>query len=657
MSAPDDETSGQNLIDRIGGEDHVRFLAEASEILAGSLDYETELERVARLTVPALADWCVVDLLAEDGSLHRLAVVHRDPTQAETVLDLRRRYAVLPPNRAHRAWDVLLDGKPWFDPAVTETRFVAEARDAEHLALLRRLGFAAEMVLPLVARGRTLGVITLVLADDSRHYGPGDLALAEELARRAALAIDNARLYAEAQAAEARYRGLFEGVADAILSIDAEGRFRDVNVAATELLGYQREELLGSRLDDLIPPGADGTAVEALWRPQDGSWRGELELRRKDGVIIPVEARTTVVELPTGPVSLSVVRDVSERHRAAIDRQRLAAIVESSDDVIIGKTLDGTVTSWNRAAERLYGYTAEEMIGQSIARIFPPERIDEFRDFMDRLRRGERISHHDAVRVTKDGRQIDISVTVSPVTDAAGRIVGAATIAQDISERKRMEATQRDFLAMVSHDLRSPLTVIRASAQLLQRRGEYRETTIATVLEYADRMARLIDDLADVVRLEEGHIPLQREPLDLAALTRECAAAVEGGYSERHSVRVEAPDATVCGEWDRVRLEQVVENLLGNALKHGAEEGEVVVRVEEQEGEALLSVRDSGPGIDPAHVPHLFDRFYRANTRSSGLGLGLYISRILVEAHGGRIWVESQPGQGSTFTMALPLHA
>jgi PAS domain S-box-containing protein len=656
VSAPKDEITDQNLIDRIGGEDHVRFLAEAGEILAGSLDYETELERVARLAVPALADWCVIDLLVDDGHLHRLVVVHRDPAKAETALELRRRYAVLSPNQTHRAWDVLADGKPWFDPAVTEARFVAEARDAKHLDLLRRLGFAAEMVLPLVARGRTLGVMTLVLADDSRHYGPGDLTLAEELARRAAVAIDNARLYAQAQAAEARYRGLFEGVADAILSIDAEGRFRDVNAAAIELFGYQRDELLGSRLEDLIAPRAELTEVEVLWRPQDGIWRGELDLRRKDGMILTVEARTTVVELPAGPVALSVVRDVSERHRAAVDRQRLAAIVESSGDVIIGKTLDGIVTSWNQAAERLYGYTAEEMIGQSIARIFPPERIDELRDFMDRLRRGERISHHDAVRVSKDGRRIDVSVSVSPITDAAGRIVGAATIAQDISERKGMEAAQRDFLAMVSHDLRSPLTVIRASAQLLQRRGEYQETTLATILEYADRMARLIEDLADIVRLEEGHLPLQRESFDLVTLARECAAAAEE-HSAHHAVRVETSDASICGAWDRVRLGQVLENLIGNALKHGAEEGEVVVRVEEQDSEALVSIQDSGPGIDPEHVPHLFDRFYRGNTGSSGLGLGLYISRILVDAHGGRIWVESRPGQGSTFTVALPLHS
>src|SRR4051794_27435577 len=149
MSAPQaDRTDlNENLIERIGGEDHLRFLAEASEILAGSLDYETELERVAHLIVPALADWCVVDLLAEDGSLRRLAVVHRDPAKAEAAQELQHRYAVLSPNRTHRAWDVFRKGKPWFDPGVRETRFVAEARDAEHLALLRRLGFAAELVL------------------------------------------------------------------------------------------------------------------------------------------------------------------------------------------------------------------------------------------------------------------------------------------------------------------------------------------------------------------------------------------------------------------------------------------------------------------------------------------------------------------------------
>ena len=248
-------------------EAHLRFLAEASEILGASLDYETQLQRVARLTVPILADWCVIDLLADDGDLHRLAIVHRDPDRADAAAELQRRYPVLSPDQPHTIWRVLHDGQPWVDPDIAESRFVAQARDAAHLGLLRQLGFAAEMVLPLVARGRPLGVITLVLADKSRRYGTEDLALAQELARRAALAIDNARLYAEAQAAEARYRGLFEGGADAIFVTDAAGRCLDLNHAARELLGFAQEELNERFLSALVVTRSNATANAASVLP------------------------------------------------------------------------------------------------------------------------------------------------------------------------------------------------------------------------------------------------------------------------------------------------------------------------------------------------------------------------------------------------------
>src|SRR4051812_42613181 len=249
----DGEPAGiPDLIEGRLGEEHLRFLAEASEILAATLDYESALEQVARLIVPALADWCAVDLLGDDNHLHRLAVVHRDPARAEVAAELMRRYPTLSPEQGHTAWQVLPDGPPWLDPAISETRFVSQARDEEHLDLLRQLGFAAEMVLPLVARGRPLGAITLVLSDTRRHYRSGDLTLAVELARRAALAIDNARLLAEAQAAEARFRSLFEGVADAILVIDASGHVREVNAAALELLGYARDDVIGRHWHDLV---------------------------------------------------------------------------------------------------------------------------------------------------------------------------------------------------------------------------------------------------------------------------------------------------------------------------------------------------------------------------------------------------------------------
>ncbi len=190
------DISEQNLL-----EQNLSFLAEAGDILAASLDYEAALQRVAQLAVPALADWCVIDLLAGDGALHRLAVAHRDPAKAGAAEELKRRYPILLPGQPHKTWDVLPDGPPWLDTDIAEERFAAQARDPDHLDLLRQLGFAAEMVLPLVARGRPLGAMTLVLANGSRRYGARDLSLAQELARRAAVAIDNARLYEEAQAA------------------------------------------------------------------------------------------------------------------------------------------------------------------------------------------------------------------------------------------------------------------------------------------------------------------------------------------------------------------------------------------------------------------------------------------------------------------------
>ena len=654
--APRDAEAAPDLTTRRLGEEHLRFLAEAGEILAASLDYESALAQVAHLIVPAIADWCVVDLLGVDNRLHRLAVVHRDPAKAAAAEDLKRRYPILAPDQTHRIWDVLPAGPAWFDPAVSETRFVTEARDAEHLALLRRLGFTAEMVLPLVARGRALGVITLVLAEGDRHYGPGDLALAEELARRAALAIDNARLYAEAQASEARYRALFEGVADAILVLDTDGTLRDVNSAAVELLGYERDQLVGKRLDHVFAADSGQSEVGSRWPFPESPWQGELTLRCSDGATAQVETRTTVIALPTGSVTLAVMRDVSARIQAEADRQRLAALVESSDDAIIGKALDGIVTSWNPAAERMYGYSAAEMLGQSIIRIFPPEREHELWVFLERLRRGERIHPHDTDRLAKNGRRVEVSVSISPIVDAAGHPSGAATIARDISERKRLEAIQRDYLAMVAHDLRSPLTVVRGNAQLLQRRREFSAAKVESILVHSDRMARLLDDLADVVRLEEGRLPLRREEFALADLVLETVSLVQA-QGTVHDVRVETLAGPIVGNWDRMRVGQVLENVLGNAIKH-APMGDICVRLGTLNGEALVSVADTGPGIAPEYLPRLFGRFFQADAAGAwGLGLGLYISRMLVEAHGGRIWVESELGQGSVFTIAMPMES
>lgn len=338
---------------------------------------------------------------------------------------------------------------------------------------------------------------------------------------------------AAGRASETRVRALLAGVADAIFVADADRRYQDANPAAEELVGYTRDELIGMRVDDVVASGPEWTAAEYDRYLAGGQWQGELSLRRKDGSIVPVEARASVVELTTGPVYLSAVRDMSER--------------------------------------------------------------------------------------------------------------------------RQFEQLRRDFLAMVTHDLRTPLTTVRGNAQLLMRRGAYREETVAAILDQADRMQRLLDDLADVVRLEGGTLPLRRSLVDLVELARQEADVAEAQVGGR-PITVEAPGGPVIGNFDSGRLGQVLANLLGNALKYSSKDGRVTVRVETAGDEAQLRVRDEGPGIDQEHLPLLFERFYRAQvTGAGGLGLGLYISRMLVEAHGGHIAVESEAGAGSTFIVTLPL--
>lgn len=348
--------------------------------------------------------------------------------------------------------------------------------------------------------------------------------------------------------------------------------------------------------------------------------------------------------------------DITARKRAEEDRVRLAALVEGSGDAIFGCALDGTVTAWNRGAEELFGYPAGEAVERDVRCLIFANRTGELPRFLDRLRRGEQIPPSDTVCVRKDGTRVDVEITLAPVPDAIGGVGGIAAVARDVTARKRLERAQQDFIAMASHDLRTPLTVLRAHAQLMRRHKRYDEQGLDAIVEQTRRLERLVADLRDVVRLEAGGLELRRVPIDLRALASEAAdrARAEKGGS---ALRLEVPDAPVEGNWDRDRLGQVLDNLLGNAVKYAHGGGEIVVQVAAAEGEARLSVADRGTGVPAEVLPRLFDRFYRVDQSGSpsGLGLGLYIARMLVESHGGRIWADSAPGVGSTFTVVLPL--
>jgi PAS domain S-box-containing protein len=367
--------------------------------------------------------------------------------------------------------------------------------------------------------------------------------------------------------------------------------------------------------------------------------------------------------------------------QAAETSARLAAIVESADDAIVGKTLDGVVTSWNRAAERIFGFSAEEMIGQSISRIIPPERQDDFPMILGAVRRGERVDHYETERVRKDGRRIFVSLTVSPILDAAGQVVGVSKIARDVTERHRLEAQREqlagivqrshaelaaanrakdEFLAMLGHELRNPLGAVRNAVESAQLDPTMRERALEIASRQAKRLARLVDDLLDVARLAQGGVRLNRETVPLAEILGHALESTQFSIEQQgHTLSVTLPSDELRVDCDPLRLEQVLVNLLSNAAKYTPRGGHVELSGERENGHAVIRVRDDGVGIAADELARIFEPFVQAprprDHSAGGLGVGLTIARSFVVLHGGTIEVFSAgPGAGAEFVVRLP---
>jgi len=336
--------------------------------------------------------------------------------------------------------------------------------------------------------------------------------------------------------------------------------------------------------------------------------------------------------------------------------ERFRAVWEATSEAMALSDPAGIVLAVNPAYCTLYGRDAQALVGHSFAIIFPePARAEAVEEYKAVFANPEPPRSFGARVLRPDGTERVVEARADFVVRDGARVAMISAI-RDITVRTRLERAQQDFIAMASHDLLTPVTVLRARAQLMQRRQSYDQEAIASILEQTTRMERMIADLRELVQVEGGQLALRVAPVDLGQLAEEAIARARV-QTTVHSLRLEAPENPIVGQWDQDRLGQVLDNLLGNAVKYSPEGGDIFVQVAAAAGEARLSVADQGPGIPAAVVPHLFERFYRGAhvAHDAGLGLGLYISRMLVEAHGGRIWAASEPGAGSTFTVALPL--
>ena len=345
-------------------------------------------------------------------------------------------------------------------------------------------------------------------------------------------------------------------------------------------------------------------------------------------------------------------------------RALLAAVVDSSDDAIITKTLDGTITSWNVAADQLLGYTAAEIIGQPITVLIPSERREEERHIIENLRAGKRIEHYETVRVTKDGRLIEVALTISPVLDQTGQIVGASKILRDITERKRIEGELQEMHAERDQILESERAARGQAERLSVSKDEFPtdfEKGLVVIERNVRAQTQLVDDLLDMSRIISGQMRFDVQPVMPYASVK---GAVESARpaADARGVRLEAILDPAAGpvSADANRLQQVVWNLISNAIKFTPIGGHVQVTLERVNSNIEICVADSGIGIQADFLPHIFERFRQADATTTrkhgGLGLGLAIVKQIVELHGGTIAANSDgEDKGATFRVKLPV--
>jgi PAS domain S-box-containing protein len=473
---------------------------------------------------------------------------------------------------------------------------------------------------------------------------------------------------------------LVESSDDAIIGLNRKGVVTTWNRAAQRLYGYSAHDVVGKNVTFLLPPDrldeVDGVLLRAA---NNGGQDFETKRIHKDGHVIDVAIAASSIQDAAGNViGVSArSRNITERKRTDSVAAEMAAIVDSSNDAIIGKTLEGVITSWNRGAEHIYGYTAEDVIGKNISLLVPPERSDEALGITAAMLASDaRTDHFETKRVRKDGTIIDVSLTVSPIRDADGKIVGASSVARDVTEHNVMAETLKaselrsvlavsrakdEMVSLVSHELRTPLASLLGFTELLYSRDfteERRKQYLGVMLREGRRLTDLINDVLHIQRLEAGHQTLNLTPVDLDALIRRAVTAAGDDPLRPIEALASPPLPLVMVDPDAIL--QVLANFLTNARKYSPDGGAITIGAHLADEMVQIDIQDQGLGIPAKELPKLFGTFYRVESGDhrliKGTGLGLAINRRIAEAHGGHVQAYSDgPGHGSRFQITLPV--
>ena len=469
---------------------------------------------------------------------------------------------------------------------------------------------------------------------------------------------------------------IVESSSDAIISKTFDGTITSWNVAAQKIFGYTVNEAIGNNISIIIPEELIDEEKAIVEQVRNGNKIEHYETlyRTKDGRKILIAITISPIKNEKGKIIgiSKIARDISEQKEAFEKQAILASIVDSSDDAIVSKTLDGIITSWNNAAQKMFGYSEEEAIGKHISLIIPHERIHEEAVIIENIRNGIKIEHFETIRVTKEGREINISLAVSPIRDKSGKIVGASKIARDITEKidaekQRQLYIQRlqelndykdDFMAMASHELKTPLTVIKANLQILEHKIGQDSNLIFVhhTLKQVNKLSDLITNLLDITKIQAGTLELNFKEFDISVLLRDIIENIQQ-TSSCHKIIFKDDKHPMMTYGDEERIGQVIVNILTNAIKYSPGSTDIFVEAYIKDNNIIVSIQDKGIGIEQNDLPNIFTRFYRASGIAStfaGSGIGLYISSEIIKKHKGEIWADSEPGKGSIFYFSLP---
>ena len=498
---------------------------------------------------------------------------------------------------------------------------------------------------------------------------------------------DQKRAHEELRKSEVQYRRLLANLPDVTWTMDAEGRVTYVSPNLEGVFGYSPDEVLGGgkelRISRIHPDDRDlvNRSYQALFqegRPFDVDYR----MRRVDGNWNWVRSRSLRTYQQDGVLFADgILTDITELKQAERINSQLASIVTSSVAAIIGKTVDGTIVSWNPGAEKIFGYAANDAIGKHVSMLVAPEKLHEVPEVIAKVIRGAQVPRFESVCVRKDGSRIPVTLAISAITDKTGRVLGISTIANDISVQKRAEnellrakeaaeaatRAKSQFLANISHELRTPMNGILGMTDLALDTtldAEQREYLL-TIQSSGTALLEMINKLLDFTNTESGALRLNRVSFNLQEIVRQ---TVRPFIFQAQQVGLEilcqvSPDLPAAVIGDPERLRQVLVNLVGNAIKF-THLGKVVVDVScgshyDHNAEVRFAVSDTGIGIPAEKHAAMFEPFTQNDGSSTrkygGTGLGLSVCKRLVELMGGKIWLESEPGRGSSFYFTVPL--